>query len=95
MRFVTVRDLRNTPTTVWSALDKDDLVLTSNGDPVAVLVRVDEDDLDDTLAVVRRARAQQAVSRLRKQAAEAGTADLTEQEIEQEIAAARKERARA
>jgi hypothetical protein len=93
MRFITVRELRNTPTTVWSALDEGDLVLTSNGDPVAVLVRV-EDDLEDTLAAVRRARGQQAVSRLRRQSADAETARLTELEIEAEIAAARRDRKR-
>ncbi len=89
MRFVTVRDLRNTPGTVWSALQKDDLVLTSNGDPVALMLRIDGGDLDHALAVVRRARAQEAVSRLRADAAKNGTASMSEGEVAREIRAVR------
>jgi antitoxin (DNA-binding transcriptional repressor) of toxin-antitoxin stability system len=95
MRFVSIRDLRNTPSTVWSALDDEDLVLTSNGGPVAVLVRVDAGDVDSTLELIRRMRAQQAVSRLRQQAARAGTAALTDDEVEREIEVSRREQPRA
>ena len=65
MRFISVRELRNAPSEVWDALEQEDLVLTSNGRPKAVLVRVEGDDLERTVQVIRRARAQAAVSRLR------------------------------
>ncbi|MBA2319919.1 MAG: type II toxin-antitoxin system Phd/YefM family antitoxin [Deltaproteobacteria bacterium] len=91
MRFVSVRDLRNTPATVWAALEEHDLVLTSNGDPVAVVVRI-EDDLEQTLAMVRRARAQQAVSQLREAAAQSAAAALSATEIEAEVGAVRQRR---
>ena len=64
MRFISVRELRNAPSEVWDALEQEDLVLTSNGRPKAVLVRVEGDDLERTVQVIRRARAQAAVSRL-------------------------------
>ena len=93
MRFVSVRDLRNTPAQVWSALESEDLVLTSNGDPVAIVVKVANGDLLGTVQALRQARAQQSVSRLREQAAALGTARLTDEDIDAEIAASRKERA--
>lgn len=92
MRFVSVRDLRNTPAQVWSALESEDLVLTSNGDPVAIVVKVANGDLLGTVQALRQARAQQSVSRLRQQAAALGTARLTDEDIDAEIAVSRKER---
>ena len=92
MRFITVRDLRNTPSVVWSALEADDLVLTSNGDPVALMLRIGGGDLEGTLAAVRRARAQQALSSLRDAAVRVGTAGMSEAEIEEEVSAARRTR---
>jgi prevent-host-death family protein len=94
MEFITVRDLRIRPGEIWRKLRRErDLVLTSNGRPVGVLIAVDEDTVEDTLITLRRARAQLAVSRLRQAAAEQGTERLTAEEIEAEIAAARQERA--
>jgi hypothetical protein len=92
VRLVSIRDLRNTPSEVWSALESDDLVLTKNGDPVAIIARIEGSDLESTLAAVRRVRAQQAVSRLRSEAQGSGAATLTDADIDAEIAAARAER---
>lgn len=89
VRMISVRELRNTPSEVWEALTHDDLVLTSNGEPLAVLARIEGADVEGTLSALRRARAQQAVSRLRSAARVEGTATLTPEEIEAEIAAAR------
>ncbi len=89
VRMISIRDLRNTPSTVWDALAHDDLVLTSNGEPLAVIARIEGADVEGTLAALRRARAQEAVSRLRATARAAGTDALTPEEIEAEIAVAR------
>jgi prevent-host-death family protein len=85
MRFVTVRELRNQPGAVWRDLSRDDLVLTSNGKPVGVLIGVAEEDLELTLEAIRRSRASLAVTRMRKRAAEAGLDKLEKREIESEI----------
>jgi hypothetical protein len=89
VRMISIRELRNTPSTVWDALAQDDLVLTSNGEPLAVIARIEGADVEGTLAALRRARAQQAVSRLRATARGAGTDTLTPGEIEAEITASR------
>ncbi len=92
MKYVSVRELRNSPGHLWSALSKDDLVLTSNGKPMGVLIGVDETRLDDTVEAIRRAKAILAVSRLRKKAAAAGRDKLSMSEINREIREARRRR---
>jgi hypothetical protein len=95
MEFVTVRDLRVRPGNVWEKLrQQQQLVLTSNGRPMAIIVEVAEDAVEETLSALRRAHAQAAVSRLRRAAAEQGLHRMTEAEIEAEIAQARRERRR-
>ena len=94
MELVTVRDLRIRPGDVWRRLrEKHDVVVTSNGRPIAVMVEVGEGaDVEDILAALRRARAQAAVSRMRRVAAAQGLDQLTPGEIDAEIAATRRER---
>jgi prevent-host-death family protein len=92
MKFLSVRDLRNRPGRVWKTIRGKEMVLTANGKPVAILVGVAEDELEETLSALRRAKAQTAVSRLRAQAAKKGSGSLTQEEIEAEISAARSER---
>lgn len=89
---MSVRELRNTPGRLWSALSKEDIVLTSNGKPMGVLIGVDETRLDDTVDAIRRARATLAVSRMRKNAAQTGLDKLSMSEVDREIREARRRR---
>ncbi len=93
MKFVTVRDFRIKPGTVWSNLEKkEEVVITSNGKPIALLTGVSDVTFDETLRALRRAKAELAVSRMRQSAEKKGLSGLTPKEIEAEIAAARKKR---
>ncbi len=93
MEFVTIRDLRLKPGAVWDKLrQQGEIILTSNGRPVAVITGVGENDVEETLAALRRARAQAAVSRLRRAAAASGVNKLSAADIEAEIAQVRRER---
>jgi len=93
MEFITVRDLRTRPSQIWDKLRQQrDLILTSSGKPIAVLSHIDEGGVEETLAVLRRARAQAALSRLRADAAAQDRDRLSADEIEAEITAARAER---
>jgi antitoxin (DNA-binding transcriptional repressor) of toxin-antitoxin stability system len=93
MRFVTVRDLRLRGKEIWQALRSgEEAVLTVNGSPVAVLVRVREDGLEETVRAIRQVQAQAAVSRMRETAARRGLDRLGEQEVKAETRAARRER---
>jgi prevent-host-death family protein len=77
MEFIPVRDLRVQPGEVWRKLrEKRDLVITSRGQPIAILIDA-EGDLESTLAAVNRARAQMAVSQMRKTAQDQGVDNLS------------------
>jgi len=92
MKFLSVRELRNTPGRVWADLRKHDLVVTANGKPVGILVGVDAGRIEDTLEALRRARAVMAVSRMRRSAAVSGASRLSARQIESEIRAVRRRR---
>jgi antitoxin (DNA-binding transcriptional repressor) of toxin-antitoxin stability system len=92
MKFLSTRDLRNRPGYVRKLAQKEDLVLTANGKPIAMLLGVEEDELEDTAQAIRQARAQLALSRMRKKAASIGTDKMSLAEINAEIRAARAKR---
>ena len=95
MKFITVRDLRGRPGQVWTKLSREqDLILTSNGKPIAILSAVSEETLEDSLAALRQARAIAAVEAMQSQSVAAGADRLTQDEIQAEIAAARRQRQR-
>ncbi len=92
MKFITVRDLRGQSTKVWEHLKAEkDLVLTSNGKPMAILTAIGEESLESTLAALRRDRAVQAVSSLQRNSAKRGK-KLSLREINAIIADVRRER---
>jgi hypothetical protein len=45
MKFLSTRELRNRPGYVRDLAQKDDLVLTTNGKPIAILLGIEEDEL--------------------------------------------------
>ena len=95
MRFVGVRELRSQSASVWKALSEEkDLVITSNGKPIALLSAIVEEDLEAALGAVRRARAQAAASALQQASLQAGTDHLSLEDINAEINTARRERTR-
>ena len=95
MKFITVRDLRGRSGQVWTKLARErEVILTSNGKPIAILSSVSEETLEESLVAVRRARAVTAVEKLQRQSIQAGTNGLSPAEITSEIKAVRKARRR-
>ncbi|MCC7264934.1 MAG: type II toxin-antitoxin system Phd/YefM family antitoxin [Candidatus Latescibacteria bacterium] len=95
MRFVSVRELRGRSAAIWKELAAEkDLVVTSNGKPIALLSATSEETLEESLVAVRRARALAAVTAMQQASVKAGTDRLSAKKIEAEIAAVRKGRAR-
>lgn len=93
MNFVSVRQLRTQSAAVWEALaESRDLVVTSNGQPIAVLSATTGATLESTLAALRQARAQLAVAAMQQRARETGADRLTLEDINTEIEAARRQR---
>jgi prevent-host-death family protein len=95
MRFVPYRFLRNQAGKLRRRLsDEGELVITSSGEPFAVMIDVDEETLEETLYLVSQIRARKAVSALRAEAKERGLDRLSEDEIEEEVRAVREGRGR-
>ena len=93
MKLLSVRDLRSKPAEVWKSLATvREMVVTSNGRPIAVLSAVTEETLEETLAAIRRARAVAAVSEIQRRSVERGTDGISRDEVNAEIAAVRRGR---
>lgn len=95
MRFVSVRDLRGKSAEIWRRVSSEkDLVVTSNGRPIAILSTVSEQNLEESLTAIRQVRAIQAVESMQRSSVEAGRDRLSFKAINAEIQAVRKARAR-
>ena len=88
MKFISSREIRSNPARLWEVTGSDESVITVNGKPRAIVVAVGE-DLEETLANLRRARAFTALEKIRIYAGEKGLETLSDQEIEQEISRSR------
>ena len=94
MKFLSVRELRSRSAAVWRDLPREqEMVVTNNGRPVAILTSVPESGLEDSLRAIRQARAVQAVAEIQRQSVEQGTDKLSIEEINEEIEAVRRKRA--
>lgn len=95
MKFYSVRDLRSKSSEIWGLLrEEGDLVITSNGKPIALLTDVEGKDLEEYLRSSRRLRASAAVNRLQEEASKQGLDQLADEDIEAEIQASRRNRKR-
>ena len=91
MKFVTVRDLRLRAAQIWKQLQKEkELVITSNGKPIALLSGVNEDNLETSISALRRSRAVLAVNSIQNQSVRKGKDKISEREIDEEIQAVRR-----
>lgn len=94
MKFVTVRDFRIRPGAVWKNLEKnEEVIITSNGKPIAMLTGISDVTFDETIKVFRRTKAELAISRMRKAAVKKRLSGISGEEIEAEIKAVRRARA--
>ena len=95
MKFLSVRELRGNAARVWEALPVErEMVVTNNGRPVAILSTVGDSNVEESLAAIRRARAMSAVANLQRSSVQRGLDKMSQAEIEAEIRAVRRNRAR-
>ncbi|MBN2108908.1 MAG: type II toxin-antitoxin system prevent-host-death family antitoxin [Deltaproteobacteria bacterium] len=91
MQFVTVRDLRGKSSTVWKKLQTErQMIITSNGKPIAVLSAVSETNLEETLMAIRRSVAVVPVNSMQDQSVRSGLDKLPLKEINEAIATVRR-----
>jgi len=95
MKFISIRDLRGKSAEVWKDLPADrEVVVTSNGRPIAILSAVSESNLEESLSAIRQARAVEAVMSLQRRSVERGFDGMTMEEIDAEIKTVRQKRKR-
>lgn len=93
MDFVTVRELRAESAKVWAKIEAgEEVVITRNGKPFALLVNTKPEDIEDTLRAVRGQRFAAALRKMQDHAEQSGASGMSMEEIDAEIALARKER---
>ena len=95
MKFLSVRDLRGKSAEIWKRLPGErEMIITNNGRPIAILAAVNESNLEESLAAFRQARAVEAVASLQRRSVEQGTDKISMGEVEEQIKAVRRKRAR-
>ena len=94
MDFVTTKDLRAESGAVWKKLEAgEDIVITRNGKPFALMVHSSAESLEPMLRAIRAERFMATVQRMQQQSVARGTDKMTMKEINAEIVNMRKERA--
>ncbi len=95
MKFLSVRDLRTKSSQIWQELpEQREMIITSNGRPIAILSSINEDDLEQVLSAFRHARASTAVTALQYASVKKGTDKISMEEIDAEIKKVRAKRAK-
>ena len=93
MNFYTVRDLRTHSREVWEKLaENHEVIITNNGKPSALMIQIDNENIEEVLAGIKQFTAMRAVNKLRLDSIKSGISKMTMQEIDEEISKARKEK---
>jgi antitoxin (DNA-binding transcriptional repressor) of toxin-antitoxin stability system len=91
MQFVSVRDLRGKSSAIWEKLRSErEMVITSNGKPIAVLSAVSDITLEETLRAIRRAVAVSSVTAMQEHSVRSGLDACTAEDINAAIAEVRR-----
>ena len=89
MSYMQVKDLKKSRE-LWQRLERDrELVITCDGQPRAIMIGIEPDELEAALPEIRRALFSTAVGRVRERA---GNLPKSEKDIGQAIRESRKER---
>ncbi|MDR0395989.1 MAG: type II toxin-antitoxin system Phd/YefM family antitoxin [Oscillospiraceae bacterium] len=90
MNFYTESELCSNSKTILESLPSErEIVITRDGKPAAVMIPVTGADFQETMNALRSARAMKAIKRMQKHSVENGLDNMTEEEIDAEITAAR------
>jgi hypothetical protein len=72
--------------------DDGKIVVTSNGKPKAIMIRVGETDFEETLSIINQIKLAKAINNIRAAAERNGLSDMTMEEIDAEIKQSREEK---
>jgi antitoxin (DNA-binding transcriptional repressor) of toxin-antitoxin stability system len=92
MKFVSVRDFRTSSAKIWKTLpEEQEMVITNNGKPIALLTPLSDRTLENTLSAIRQAKAINAVKLIQQESLKRGMEKTTMEEIDEEIKRIRKQ----
>ncbi|MDR1248522.1 MAG: hypothetical protein LBK63_04375 [Treponema sp.] len=95
MEFVSVRELSKSPKAAFDKLATDGkAVITNNGQPQAILVKVDASSFENALSMLQQLEFAQAIVNMQQESLQNGNSKMTLEEINAEIAEARREMAK-
>ena len=95
MQFVPYRDLRNEPSALRKKLASEgELVVTVDNKPFAMLINLDDENLQEILLMVSRLRAQMAARSIRSEARRNGLDKMNLKDVNAIIKKARADRTR-
>ena len=93
MEFVPYRMLRNQPSELRKKLDeKGELIVTVDGEPLAVMLHIPKGSLEDLVLLVSQVRAQLAVAAIREGARKRGQNNMTVEQADVLVGKARQTR---
>jgi antitoxin (DNA-binding transcriptional repressor) of toxin-antitoxin stability system len=93
MKFLSVRDLKTKSSQVWKELPiQKEMIVTSNGRPIALLSSINENNLEQILTAFRHARATSAVASIQYESIQKGTDKISMDAINSEIEEVRSNR---
>jgi antitoxin (DNA-binding transcriptional repressor) of toxin-antitoxin stability system len=93
MKFISVRELRNSTAQLDEMIAKDgSVIVTNSGKPAYLMLGIDEESFEDTVLDLSRIRAFRATRMIQKMAKREGLDKLSLDEINAEIAEYRAER---
>ena len=93
MKFITIRDFRSKSAKIQKDLpEQKEMILTSNGKPIAIVTAVSENNLEESLNAIRRAKALYAITQIQSKSLSAGKDKVTLDEINKEIESVRGKR---
>lgn len=91
MEFVSVRELSKSPKAAFDKLAVDGkAVITNNGQPQAILIKVDASSFERALSMLQQLEFAQAIATMQQESLENGNSKMTLDEINAEIAATRR-----
>lgn len=95
MKMIASREFSARPAAVWSGLAENGaVVVTRDGTPIGIITPTSPETLLEDMQEIVFARARHAARALREAAVENGTAEMTMEQIDEEIRLARKSRKR-
>ena len=78
MKFVSSREVKRNPAVLWKS---DKVVVTVNGKPKALVLKVSDYDIEEIMNLLNRVKAQLALEKLRMYSLEKGLDSMSEDEI--------------